>query len=883
MEEITLTIDGQKINCPPETSIFDAAELRGIKIPNLCYHPDLKPFGSCRLCMVEDEKSGRILASCVTPVAPNMLILTNTPRIKRHRINIVRLMMAEHPESCIVCSKGNRCRLRQIAAQLGLGETDLYPMPNYRTLEQANPFIIRDLSKCILCGKCIRADHELVVVGAIDYNLRGFNSRPATLHDLGLETSNCTFCGTCVSICPTGALAPKNTHYVGTPERESVSICGFCGVGCSLNMGVANDRIIETNPSHIKNSVNGSTLCVRGHFAHDFLNVKDRLTDPLLRVDGELASVPWDKALAVVADRLINIKKEYGPQSVGLLGSSKCTNEENYIFQKMARVLLGTNNVDNGGFLNGRSALGVLDQRTGGGCRVNPLEGLETAEAIFMVGADPSQSVPVASYYLKRAAVKGTPIVIVDPRKTEMVVFSTLWLSPVPHTDHELINGLAALLCRKDAQDDSFIESYTEDFVLYRDGILGLDLERICRLTGVDMKTMEDTCDLLEGKKITFLVGNGILLQRHGMLSMESLLNLSLMTGSLGHDGGSFYAITKENNQVGAWDMGAVPGELPGRMALNRDLARHHWERVWGVKISPDQGLNMVRMIEEAEKGTLKAMYVMGENPLRALPQGERVLKALGRLEFLVVQDILFNETAKIADVVLPGASFCEKDGSFTNMEGRIQSFKSVVPPPKNAKADWEILDLLGKQMGYPRLYGKLEKVRTEIAQSIPMYAGLDSTGGVTWIREEKDKRLFNSDGQGALIPFSPVVPIEDEVDDNEYTFRAILVSLRYHLGAGTRTSHSERIRNLGLKGELTISPEDAATLNLTDGDTVQVQSLYGSVIREIKMERGLRPGLVFLPTACDGNDVLQLLDLSQLGIPDSPGWKECRARIIPL
>jgi formate dehydrogenase (NADP+) alpha subunit len=250
LENIVLSIDKKKISCSPGTSILEAAAKNGIKIPHLCYHPDLKPFGACRLCLVEDEKTGRLMAACVTPAAPDMTLQTASPRIVNHRRNIVRLMIAEHPESCIVCSKGNRCRLRQVAADLGVGETELDPMPNFKPLEQANPFIIRDLSKCILCGKCIRADHELVVVGAIDYNLRGFLSRPATAHELGLEHSSCTFCGTCVSMCPTGALATKNTHFVGSPQRESLSICGYCAVGCRLAMGAANDRVVEVNPAN---------------------------------------------------------------------------------------------------------------------------------------------------------------------------------------------------------------------------------------------------------------------------------------------------------------------------------------------------------------------------------------------------------------------------------------------------------------------------------------------------------------------------------------------------------------------------------------------------------------------------------------------------------
>lgn len=883
LEGIALTINGTNVSCPPGTTILEAAASHGIKIPTLCHHPGLQPFGSCRLCLVEEEKSGRLMASCVTPVSQDMAIQTDSPRMKRHRGNIVRLMMAEHPESCIVCSKGNRCQLRQVAAQLGIGQTDLYRMHHYKPLEEANPFIIRDLNKCILCGKCIRADHELVVVGAIDYTLRGFDSRPATVHNQGLEDSSCTFCGTCVSICPTGALAARNDRYVGTPQRVYLSVCGFCGAGCSLAVGVYDDQMVEINPSHREDTVNGSTLCVRGHFAHDFLNVKERLTRPMIRKDGQLVSVPWDQALEVIASRLIGIKKKHGPQSVALLGSSKCTNEENYLFQKIARVLLETNNVDNGGYLSGRSVMSVIDSKTDGGRRKTPLAYLEKAQAIFVLGADPSQSIPVVGYYLKRAARNGIPLIVANPRRTELVTFSSLWLRLSPHSELELINGLAALLCERKAYDTYFMDRFTEGFDLYRDGLSSLDLERISGLTGIDMRSLERAADLLDGKRISFVVGHGILQQRYGIQSMEALLNLSLMTGSLGHEGVGFYVLARENNQVGAWDMGAVPDALPGRKPLSSETARKQWERAWQVRVSPDNGLNMVRMIEESEKGNLKALYILGENPLRSLPEPGRVRKALSRLEFLVVQDILANETTQIADVVLPGAAFTEKAGSFTNMEGRVQTFRPVVRPPGEAKADWEILDILGKRMGYPRRYGSLERIRAEISKLIPLYSEMDGGGDQVWVKGSSQRSLFHRDGNGDLIPFSPVVSTEDEVSDDAYPFIAILGSLRFHLGSGTRTSRSKRIRASGLKGEVEISHEDGARLSLCNGDTVRVVSPYGSVIREVKLETGLRPGLIFVPIAFNANDARNLIRLTPVGERGSPGWKECQVRLEKL
>ncbi|MBW1706627.1 MAG: molybdopterin-dependent oxidoreductase [Deltaproteobacteria bacterium] len=883
MEDITLTINGKNISCPSGTSILEAAKQNGIKIPTLCYHPDLEPFGACRLCLVEDEKTGRLVASCVTPVASNMTIRTDSPTIIKHRTNIVRLMMANHPESCIVCSQGNRCELRQIAAELGVGEIDLYPMPHYTGLEAANPFIVRDLSKCILCGKCVRADHELVVAGAIDYNLRGFKSRPATLYDMPLERSVCTFCGTCLSLCPTGALSLKNEQYVGSPQDESQTVCGFCGVGCSIVMGSVDGRIVEVNPSHEQETVNGSTLCVRGHFAHDFLNAKDRLTQPMVRDNGELVPVSWDAALDTVSKRLVDIKKKYGPQSVAFLGSSKCTNEENYLFQKIARVLFETNNVDNGGYISGRAVLNLIEKRMAGACRKTPLRNIEKAEAIVLLGADPGHSVPVVSYYVKRASRKGTPLIVVDPRKTEMVPFSSLWLPLVPHTDSQLINGLAAMLWKREARDASFIERFTEGFDSYCEGIKSLDIETVCRDTGLTMGVMEQAADLLAGKKIAFVCGNGILKQKYGMPSMDALLNLLLMTGSLGSERGGLYIPARENNQVGAWDMGAVPDALPGRRDLGGEPARKAWERAWQAKISPDRGLDVIRMVEEAEKGSLKALYIMGENPLRSLPQTERVRKSLERLDFLVVQDILLSETCKIANVALPGAAFCEKAGSFTNMEGRIQSFGPVTPPPGEAKADWRILDFLAVKMGYPKPYGSLDRIRAEIAQFIPMYEDLDGHGDFGWIKETGESRPFQPGGEGEMISFTPVISIEHEADSGEYPFTAILGSQRFHLGSGTRTGRSGRIRDHDVKGEIELDPEDGASLNLQDGDTVRVESEHGFIEREIRLENGLKGGLIFIPTAFNSNDAMNLIGLTRLGESDSPGWQECQVKITKL
>ena len=884
MKTIALTIDGQKVICPSGTSILEAAEQNGIKIPTLCHHPDLKPFGACRMCLVEDTKSGRLMAACVTPVAPDMAVLTTNARITRHRRNIARLMIAEHPESCIVCSKGNRCRLRWVAAQLGVGETDLYHMPNYKPYEEANPFIIRDLSKCILCGKCIRADHELVAVGAIDYNLRGFRSRPATAHELGLEQSSCTFCGTCVSMCPTGALSPKNSRYVGSPAKEAVSVCGFCAVGCSLALGATDERIVEVNPAQLPDSVNRATLCVRGHFAHDFLNSSRRLVSPLGRTrtaeqSDELVPLGWEDALGTITRRLAEIKNENGPQSIAFLGSSKCSNEENYLFGKIARAIIGTNNIDNGGYVYGQPLLQVLDEKTGGGYRVNRLADLEKAEVILVLGADPNHSVPVVSYYLKKAALNGIPLILVDPRKTELAAFAAIWLKIKPQSDLELINGLAALLHEQKAYDASFVDQYTEGFSLFRYGLSSLDMGKISTRTNLDSAAIHKTAGLLKQKKVAIVIGHGIIQQKNAQHTLGAILNLALMTGSLGSPGAGLLVLARENNQPGAEDMGSAPNLLPGRQPLEDEAVRKKWEKNWKTNISPDPGLNLVRMIEAAEKGSLKALYIMGENPLRALPQSERVKKALGRLDFLVVQDILKTETTQLADIVLPGAAISEKQGSVTNLEGRIRTFAPVVSPPGKARPDWQILDLLAAELSGGKPKGSLEEIRGEIRQLVPAYESLNGHDQ-GWIQPPNNRALFKAKGADEPISFYPVVSTEDEPADKQYPFTAIIGSLRYNLGSGTRTRSSDRIQGFDQAGQLEISLSDSTKLKVHDDDTVTVTSTSGSVTRKIRIDKSLSAGQIFVPTGVNGNDAMNLLALSDITKADSPGWKTVAVKI---
>jgi len=643
-------------------------------------------------------------------------------------------------------------------------------------------------------------------------------------------------------------------------------------------MGSAGNRVVAVNPSPHRDTVNKATLCVRVHFAHDFLNSPGRLLSPMIRkaadeTEPNLVPISWDAAIAHTVEGLLQVKAKNGPGSIGFLGSSKCTNEENYLFQKIARTLFQTNNIDNGGYASGQMLLAEIDRKTLGKWRKNPLTKLETAEAIMVISTDPTHCAPVAGYHIKRAVKNGVPLVVADPRRTELAAHSSSWLRITPGSDLELLNGLAALFLQANGYDRTFIDKYTEGFSLFRYGLSSLDPDKIRRTTGLEKEALETAVSLLKGKKIAFVLGRGILRQKNARHTVGALVNLQLMTGGLASESSGIYLLAGENNHLGALDMGTVPGMLPGRQWLETDGVRKRWEKAWRTTLSPDPGLNMVRMIEAAEQGHIKAMFIMGENPLRALPEPGRVRQALENLDFLVVQDILDGETARMADVVLPGAAFCEKAGSFTNLEGRVQAFVPVVPPPGHAKPDWEILDLLWANLGKKAPYGSAMNIRREIERLVPMYPEVPPDGQ-GWLMAASDSDTPG--GRNGLIPFSPVAASEWSPAPVAYPFTASFDAKRYHAGSDTRTSASPRFGKMVTEGDIELSLEDADSLGLKEGDRVTVRSAFGTLERDIMISTWISRGQVFIPTGAGGNVALALIGLSDLGSPGASGWVSC-------
>jgi formate dehydrogenase alpha subunit len=834
-----------------------------------------------------------------------MLINTHSPRVIEHRKTIVKLMLASHPDSCLVCDKGNRCQLRQVAADLGIGLVELQRIPQMTSIEEVNPFLERDLSKCILCAKCIRACQELVVEGAIDYFKRGFRTMPATLNNLPLEKSECTFCGTCVALCPTGALTEKEKTYRGTTQTVVQTTCPFCGCGCSICLEAKDGQVVRVMPGK-ENSVNKGTLCVRGSYGCDFIHSADRLLKPLVKVNGNFKELSWEEALELVGTKFQRIKDEYGSDSLAVLGSSKCTNEENYLLQRFARTVLGTNNIDNGSRLYNSASRASLGASLGFPGSTNYLSDLEQSELILVIGADPSSSAPAVGYAIKRAVKqRGVKLLLIDPRRTKLSVFAHLWLRPKIGTDVVLMNGLARVIIDEGLLDEEFVTRRTDNFEAFEQSLKKYTLEYVEETTGVPVEEIRAAARLYaEASRAAIVYGTGITQHITGTNGVKALANLTLLTGNIGRKGGGIYALQRENNGQGACDMGTLPNFLPGYQSVADDQARRKFEERWGRSplsrgLPTEAGLTALEIMEQVRKGKIKGLYIVGENPILSFPNSRLTTEILASLDFLVVQDMFLTETARLANAVLPAASFAEKDGTFTNFEGRVQQVQKAIAPAGESLPDWQIILRLADKMGAPMPYSSPQQVMDEIVGCCQLLAYSSYEGGSYMAPETKRPDVIEAQSDsywgvgrihGGQFPegfarFCPVEYVPPAKAKKGYPFTLLAGTVVNHFGTGSRSSRSARLKKFCPEAFVEICESDARKLAITNGEQVKVISAVGEVMARVKITDALVDGMLFMPVSFPEAPVNELFDIVLDAETKAPSLKACSVKIekIPI
>jgi formate dehydrogenase alpha subunit len=889
LKAVTITLDGVEVSGYEGMTILDLAREAGVDIPTMCHDDHLAPNGACRLCLVEEEHSVPLLPACITEIRPGMVINTHSPRVKEHRKVIIQLMLTSHPDSCLVCDKGNRCQLRKLAAELGIGLVDYKKIAQYSTIEEVNPFIVRDLSKCILCAKCIRADQELVVEGAIDYINRGFSSKPATLNNVPLEKSECTFCGTCVALCPTGALMEKEMAFRGTTNEIVESICPFCGCGCGIRLEIKDNRIISARPS-TTSPVNNGALCVRGSYGYDFIHSPERLTSPLVKVNGTFQEVSWEQAIERVAFEFKRIKEEHSPDCLAVFGSSKCTNEDNYILQRFTRIALGTNNIDNGSRLYNAPSRVALGWSIGFAGTTGSLAELEKSDVILVIGANPAVSAPVVGYAIKRAVkYKRAKLIFVDPQKSKLAPFAHQWLKLKAGTDIALIDGLAKIIIDEKLFDEEYVTRKTENFTELIMSLKDYSIEHVEKITEIHGRDLELAARLFAGaERASIVYGNGITQQCNGTDNVLALANLAMLTGNTGRSGGGIFALQRENNAQGACDMGSLPDFLPGYQCLDDGKARKSFAERWGNNLPIKTGFSVCEMIQQAEIGNIKGMFIVGENPLASFPSPHSVSKALSSLQFMAVADIFLTETAKLAAVVLPAASFAEKEGTFTNFEGRAQRMNRAIKPPGQCLPEWEMVQRLSNQMGYPMPYSSPQQIRDEIEDLVPFYQNLDDADvemekrnlAIPNSKRLGEKRLYKGPFPSGFERFSPVQYTPLNTYENEYPLTLLTGSILYQFGSGTRTMRTSRMKKFSNQAWVDINEADAYRLGFSDGDTVKVVSSAGEVTTNIKVTNTLPSRTLFMPISFADCRVNELFGLALDPKAKSPALKRCPVRL---
>ncbi len=829
-------------------------------IPTLCEGPNLEAYGACRVCSVEVARSAgetpRTLAACHTPVAEGMRIDTDGPELLRLRRNVVELVLTDHPLDCLTCSANGRCELQDVAARVGIRDVR-YPAGEHhqdREPDRAHPYLTSDLAKCIQCNRCVRACDEVQGNFSLGVSGRGFDARIVVDADAGFDGSSCVSCGACVQACPTSAISDRHQEATPLGAETTRTICTYCGVGCNLEVATAGGRVVSVSAPWDA-TVNEGHLCVKGRYAFGFYDHPERLRTPLVRRDGELVPVSWDEAYDFLAGELTRIRRDHGADAVAGISSARCTNEENYLMQKFLRAVLGTNNIDGcARVCHAPTAMG-MQRAFGTGAATNSIADLDHTDCVLLIGANPTDGHPVTGSRIKRYAMRGGTLIVVDPRRTDLARLAQHHLQLRPGTNLALLNLLARCLIEEGLVDEAFVRARTEGYAAFAAATLALDPEALSGECGVPVEAVRAAARAYGGARAAMSFhGLGVTEQHQGTFTVEQIANLAMITGNIGRPGCGVNPLRGQNNVQGAADMGVQPHQGAGYLDVHDPVIRERFRSIYGTEMPDHHGLKIPEMFDAALAGRLKALWVIGEDVAQTDPNVDHVHAALDALELLVVQDLFLNETAKRATVVLPASSFLEKDGSFTNGERRVQAVRRVLDPLPGTKPDGVIQTEMMQRLGYPQPDFDAAEVLDEIAAVVPWFHGVRredlGTNGIQWPAGEDGKgtAILHVDafkrGPGRIAYRPYEASPERALIGTDYPFTLTTNRLLEHYNCGTMTRRTANARLVG-EDRLWIHPEDAAAHGIGEGDAVRLRSPRGAVTLNAWLTDRVPPGVL--------------------------------------
>lgn len=875
---VTLTIDGERVTVPEGTSVMAAAMQMGTKIPKLCATDSLEPFGSCRLCLVEIEGRRGTPASCTTPAEEGMVVRTQTEQLATLRKGVMELYISDHPLDCLTCSANGNCELQDAAGAVGLrevrygyeGENHVFAKGKDGTdnvlflgKDTSNPYFTYDPTKCIVCNRCVRACEEVQGTFALTISGRGFDSRVAA-GPTDFLGSECVSCGACVQACPTATLMENLVIEHGQPEHSKVTTCAYCGVGCSFKAEMQGDKIIRMVP-YKDGKANEGHSCVKGRFAFGYATHEDRMTKPMIRakITDPWREVSWEEAISHAASEFKRIQLKYGRESLGAITSSRCTNEEVFLVQKLVRAAFRNNNVDTCARVCHSPTGYGLKTTLGTSAGTQDFKSVEKSDVILVIGANPTDGHPVFASRMKKRIRQGARVIVADPRRIDMVrsphIKADYHLPLKPGTNVALINAIAHVIVTEGLIDEDYVRERCDlaDFELWARFVAEErnSPEVSEEYTGVPAADVRGAARLYAtGGNGAIFYGLGVTEHSQGSTMVMGMANIAMATGNIGREGVGVNPLRGQNNVQGSCDMGSFPHEFTGYRHVSDDATRDIFETIWGVPLDSEQGLRIPNMLDEAVGGNFKGLYVQGEDIAQSDPNTKHVTAGLAAMECVVIQDLFLNETAKYAHVFLPGSSFLEKDGTFTNAERRINRVRQVMAP-MSGKAEFQVTIELARALGYEMYYSHPSEIMDEIARLTPTFAGvsyqkLEELGSVQWPCNEKAPTgtpLMHVDrfvlGKGKFM-ITEFVPTEERTGPR---FPLILTTGRilsqYNVGAQTRRTENSRWHE---EDVLEIHPFDAESRGIKDGDLVSLASRSGDISLRAEVSERMQPGVVY-------------------------------------